>query len=39
MRKKIVASLIITSGLIYSQELTNEKFQLVAKRKKAKKYE
>lgn len=32
MHKRIVASLIITSSLIYSQELTNEKFQLVAKK-------
>ena len=32
MRKKIVASLIITSSLLYAQELKNEKFQLVAKK-------
>ena len=31
MHKKIVASLIITSSLIYAQELKNEKFQLVAR--------
>ena len=31
MHKKIVASLLITSSLIYAQELKNEKFQLVAK--------
>lgn len=32
MHKKIVASLIITSSLLYAQELKNEKFQLVAKK-------
>ena len=32
MHRKIVASLIITSSLLYSQELTTEKFQLVAKK-------
>ena len=31
MYKKIVASLLITSSLLYSQELKNEKFQLIAK--------
>ncbi|PKN14156.1 MAG: LPS-assembly protein LptD, partial [Deltaproteobacteria bacterium HGW-Deltaproteobacteria-24] len=31
MHKKIIASLLITSSLIYAQELKNEKFQLVAK--------
>jgi LPS-assembly protein len=31
MYKKIVASLVITSSLLYSQEITNEKFQLIAK--------
>ena len=31
MYKKIVASLLITSSLLFSQELKNEKFQLVAK--------
>lgn len=31
MHKKIIASLLITSCLIYAQELKNEKFQLVAK--------
>jgi LPS-assembly protein len=31
MYKKIVASLVITSSLIYSQEIKNEKFQLISK--------
>ena len=31
MYKKIIASLIITSSLLCSQEIKNEKFQLIAK--------
>ena len=31
MYKKIVASLVITSSLLYSQEIKNEKFQLISK--------
>ena len=31
MHRKIISSLLITSSLIYAQELKNEKFQLVAK--------
>ncbi|WP_368030089.1 LPS-assembly protein LptD [Arcobacter sp. s6] len=31
MHKKIIASLIITSSLLYSQEIKNEKFQLISK--------
>lgn len=31
MYKKIIASLLITSSLLYSQEMKNEKFQLIAK--------
>ena len=31
MHKKIIASLIITSSLLYSQEMKNEKFQLISK--------
>jgi LPS-assembly protein len=31
MYKKIVASLVITSSLLYSQEMKNEKFQLISK--------
>lgn len=32
MHKRIIASLLITSSLIYAQEIKNEKFQLVAKK-------
>ena len=31
MYKKVIASLVITSSLLYSQEMKNEKFQLIAK--------
>ena len=31
MYKKIIASLLITSSLLYAQEMKNEKFQLIAK--------